>query len=88
MVQKTIYFGYVFEEDGTHCGRTELKSSDYKALAEFITNNPTKDKIITDVLDLPVITTFGPFIDRSNTSKINQKALIKELLPLQEKYLY
>lgn len=82
MVQETIYFGYVFEEDGTHYGRIELKASDYKLLARFITDNPGKDKMITDILDLPVIVTCGPFVDRLNPNEIDRELLMKELTPL------
>ena len=53
-------------------------------LANFINDNPTKNKMITDVMDLPVITTIGNFLDRMDISKIDRDKLLKELLPLQK----
>ena len=83
MTKTEIYLlGYVLEKDGTHYGYVEL--TDYKQLANFINDNPTKNKMITDVMDLPVITTIGNFLDRMDISKIDRDKLLKELLHLQK----
>lgn len=79
-----VYYGYVFEKDGTHYGRIELDATNYEEIAKFINNNPEKDKMITDVWDLPVLTTIGNFLDRMDTSKVDRSELLKELMPLQQ----
>lgn len=78
-----ILYGYTFEKDGTYYEKAELNTNDYRKLAEYIFNNPCKDKMITDIWDLPVLTAFGFFINQIDESQINRELLLTELSKLE-----
>lgn len=73
--------GYIMYRDGSHEAPVEIHS--YKELARFINDDFVNDKIVTDVFDITVVTTFGNFLDRIDTDKVDRALLMKELLPLQ-----
>ena len=76
-----VFYGYILEDNGTHYGRTELNSSNYKDIVEFIFDGRVQNKkvLIADIWDLPVIVSQWPdsFIDKINVDKIDHKAFIE-----------
>ena len=54
-------------------------------VAEFIIKNGIKgDVTITDALDMPFITTFGPYIDKATDQDYLQNKLLPVLISMQE----
>ena len=79
-----ILYGYIFiDYDRHHEGYVELDSNDLKGLAHFICDDVEHDKMITDIWDMPVVTTFGNFLDKVDITKINFSELQKECIKLQ-----
>lgn len=79
-----ILYGYTFEKDATYYEKAELNTNDYRKLAKYIFSNPCKDKMITDIWDLPILTTFGFFINQIDESQINRELLLAEISKLEK----
>ena len=59
-----------------------------KEVAEFIMKNGIHgDVMITDTMDMPFITTIGPYIDKAENQDYLQNKLLPVLIPMQEKLM-
>ena len=77
------FYGYTFSEDGRYEAPIELNADDIDQIAHFICDDRVHNKMITDELDLAVVTTIGEFLDRVDRNKIDFKALQSKCIEIQ-----